>query len=39
LSEGVRAALVKEVSMELQSYADHEGVLVPDETNITMAHK
>jgi len=39
LSEEVRAALAKEVSMVLQSYADGEGVSVPDETNIAMAHK
>lgn len=39
LSEEVRAALAKEVSMVLQSYADSEGVSVPDETSIAMAHK
>ena len=39
LSEEARTALAREVSMVLQSYADGEGVSVPDETNIAMAHQ
>lgn len=38
LSEEGRAALAKQVSLALQSYADGEGVALPDETNIAMAH-
>jgi len=37
LSEDRRAALARHVSAALQSYADGEGVAVPDETNIAMA--
>ena len=38
LSEGGRAALARQVRLALQSYADGEGVAVPDETNIAIAH-
>jgi hypothetical protein len=38
LSEEARTALVREVSMALQYYADGDGVSLPDETNIAMAH-
>ncbi len=38
LSEEARTALVREVSMALQSYADGDGVSLPDETNIAIAH-
>ncbi len=38
LTEEERTALVREVSMALQSYADGDGVSVPDETNIAIAH-
>jgi ubiquinone/menaquinone biosynthesis C-methylase UbiE len=37
LSEEKRAALARQVSLALQTYADGEGVAVPDETNIAMA--
>jgi len=37
LSEGRRVVLARQVSAALQSYADGEGVAVPDETNIAMA--
>ena len=37
LSEQERAALVREVKLALQSFADGEGVAVPDETNIATA--
>jgi ubiquinone/menaquinone biosynthesis C-methylase UbiE len=38
LSAEGRAALVRQVKMALQSYADGDGIAVPDETNIAMAH-
>lgn len=38
LSEEKRVALAKHVKMALQSYADGDGVAVPDEINIAMAH-
>jgi hypothetical protein len=38
LSEAGRAALATQVRLALQSYADGEGVAVPDETHIAMAH-
>lgn len=39
LSEEGRAALARQISLALQSYADEEGVVVPDETNIAMAQR
>lgn len=38
LSEEQRATLAAQVGRALQPYADGEGVAVPDETNIAMAH-
>ena len=38
LSEEGRTALAKQVKVALRSYADGDGVAVPDETNIAMAH-
>jgi SAM-dependent methyltransferase len=38
LSEEGRAALAGQVKLALQPYADSEGVAVPDETNIALAH-
>jgi ubiquinone/menaquinone biosynthesis C-methylase UbiE len=38
LSEGKRSALAKQVKMALQPYADGNGVAVPDEINIAIAH-
>jgi len=38
LGEAQRAALAGQVRLALQPYADGEGVAVPDETNIAMAH-
>jgi ubiquinone/menaquinone biosynthesis C-methylase UbiE len=38
LKEEVRAILAKQVKSALQSYANADGVAVPDETNIAMAH-
>jgi len=38
LSEEQRAALARQVKTALQPYADGDGVAVPDETNIAMAH-
>jgi ubiquinone/menaquinone biosynthesis C-methylase UbiE len=38
LSEEGRGALARQVSRALQSYADGDGVAVPDETNIATAH-
>ena len=38
LSDAGRAALARQVKLALQPYADGEGVAVPDETNIAMAH-
>jgi ubiquinone/menaquinone biosynthesis C-methylase UbiE len=39
LSEERRAALARLVKTALQPYAEGDGVAVPDETNIAMAHK
>jgi ubiquinone/menaquinone biosynthesis C-methylase UbiE len=39
LSEEKRAALARQVTIALQPYADVEGVAVPDEVNIAIAHK
>ena len=39
LSEEARTALVREVSIALQSYADGDGVSLPDETNIAIAQR
>ena len=38
LTEKVRAALVSQVSAALQAYANNDGVAVPDETNVAIAH-
>ena len=38
LSEERRAALARQVGLALQAYADGEGVTMPDETYIAMAH-
>jgi ubiquinone/menaquinone biosynthesis C-methylase UbiE len=38
LREEQRAALARQVGLALQPYADGEGVAVPDETHIAMAH-
>jgi hypothetical protein len=38
VNEGQRTALAKQVKAALEPYADGEGVAVPDETNIAMAH-
>jgi G:T/U-mismatch repair DNA glycosylase len=38
LSEKQRGALAREVKTALQSYADGDGVAVPDEINIATAH-
>lgn len=38
LTEAKRAALASQVSAALQAYADGDGVAVPDETNIAIAH-
>ncbi len=38
LSAQERASLARQVKTALRSYADGEGVAVPDETNIAMAH-
>ena len=38
LSTEKRAALAKQVKAALQSYADGDDVVVPDETNIAIAH-
>jgi SAM-dependent methyltransferase len=38
LSQEERAALAGQVKLALQPYADGEGLTVPDETNIAMAH-
>jgi ubiquinone/menaquinone biosynthesis C-methylase UbiE len=38
LSEETRTALARQVSLALQPYADGQGVVVPDETNIALAH-
>lgn len=38
LSEEFRSDLARQVSLALQSYADGDGVSVPDETNIARAH-
>jgi hypothetical protein len=38
LNEERRAALARQVRMALQPYADGDGVAVPDETNIAVAH-
>jgi ubiquinone/menaquinone biosynthesis C-methylase UbiE len=39
LSEEKRAALARQVKIALQPYADVEGVAVPDEANVAIAHK
>lgn len=39
LKEEKRALLAKQVKSALQPYAEGDGVAVPDETNIAMAHK
>jgi SAM-dependent methyltransferase len=39
LSEEQRAALARQVKIALQPYADVDGVAVPDEVNIAIAHK
>ena len=39
LSEENRAGLAKQVKIALQAYADAEGVAVPDEVNVSIAHK
>jgi len=38
-SEEKRAALARQVKIALHSYADGDGVAVPDEVNIAIAHK
>ena len=38
LSEEARAALTRQVRIALQSYADGDGVVVPDEINIATVH-
>ena len=38
LSEEMRTALAKQVKVALQAYVDGDGVAVPDETNIAIAH-
>lgn len=38
LSEETRTALVRQVRLTLQPYADGEDMAVPDETNIAIAH-
>lgn len=38
LGDEQRAALAGQVRLALQPYADGEGIAVPDETNIAMAH-
>jgi ubiquinone/menaquinone biosynthesis C-methylase UbiE len=39
LNEEKHAALARQVKIALQSYADAEGVAVPDEVNVSIAHK
>jgi len=39
LSTEKRAALAKQVKAALQAYADGDDVVVPDETNIAIAHR
>jgi SAM-dependent methyltransferase len=39
LSEETRAGLAKQVKIALQPYADAEGFAVPDEANVSIAHK
>jgi hypothetical protein len=39
LSEEKRAALARQVKIALQPFADGDGVAVPDEVNIAIAHK
>ena len=39
LTEEKRAALARHVKIALQPYADSDGVAVPDEVNISIAHK
>ena len=38
LAEEKRVVLAKQVKTALQPYADGDGVAVPDETNIAIAH-
>jgi hypothetical protein len=38
LTETTRAALASQVSAALHAYADGDGVAVPGETNIAIAH-
>ncbi len=38
LSDEARAALARDVRRALQSYADGDGVMVPNETNLATAH-
>ena len=39
LSDEKRAALARQVKLALQPFADAEGVTVPDEVNVSIAHK
>ena len=39
LHDETRAALAREVRIALQSYADGDGVIVPDATNVATAHR
>jgi ubiquinone/menaquinone biosynthesis C-methylase UbiE len=39
LNEEKRAAVARQVKIALQSYADSDGVAVPDDVNISIAHK
>ena len=38
LSEDQRVAMARQIQTALQPYADGDGVAVPDEINIAMAH-
>jgi hypothetical protein len=38
LGDEQRAALAGQVKLALQPYADGDGIAVPDESNIAMAH-
>ncbi len=38
LSDEARTALARDVRSALQSYADGDGVLIPNETNLATAH-
>ena len=39
LSEAQRAALARHVKNALQAWSDAEGVAVPDDVNVSIAHK